>query len=230
MSLVRLVDRCPLSMSHFDWTRPRQGLQLVIRRVAGSQISQIFRRASAGSEALPSLARWVSMQQHAKLPCRGSKCFAARERTQRRCGPGVRRAPAERQEVALDDSRKDSREHRPAKSFSDAIGQGGVEIVKESSGNDLNVSAIAVVCYTIVFGFGPDDPHECQGMRLTYACVQSHISKYRISDSTFSLFPDDALGPPAGVQTRSQTPSATRARSEVSFSGSAVAPLTSITE
>ena len=60
-------------MSHINWTRPRQGLQLVIRRVAGSQISHIFRRASAGSEALPSLARRVSMQQHAELPCRGNK-------------------------------------------------------------------------------------------------------------------------------------------------------------
>ena len=93
-------------MSHINRTRPRQGLQLVIRRGAGSQISQIFRRASAGSEALPSLARrvrarksitvthWLycawwysstrtslvtlidlralSMQQHAKLPCRGN--------------------------------------------------------------------------------------------------------------------------------------------------------------
>ncbi len=36
---------------------------------------------------------------------------------------------SERQEVALDDSRKDSQEHQPAKSFSDAIGHGG-EIVK----------------------------------------------------------------------------------------------------
>ena len=42
---------------------------------------------------------------------------------------------------------------------------------KASSGNNLNVSAIAVVCYTTVFGFGPDDPHECQGMRLKHACV-----------------------------------------------------------
>ncbi|MGC1721601.1 MAG: hypothetical protein WA746_21640, partial [Isosphaeraceae bacterium] len=41
-------------------------------RVAGSQISHIFRRASAGSEALPSLARRVSMQQHAELTCRGN--------------------------------------------------------------------------------------------------------------------------------------------------------------
>ena len=63
----------PLRMSHINRTRPRQGLQLVIRRVAGSQISHIFRRASAGSEALPSLARRVSMQQHAKLPCRGNR-------------------------------------------------------------------------------------------------------------------------------------------------------------
>ena len=63
----------PLIMSHINRTRPRQGLQLVIRRVAGSQISHIFRRASAGSEALPSLARRVSMQQHAELPCRGNK-------------------------------------------------------------------------------------------------------------------------------------------------------------
>ena len=59
-------------MSHINRTRPRQGLQLVIRRVAGSQISHIFRRASAGSEALPSLARRVSMQQHAELTCRGN--------------------------------------------------------------------------------------------------------------------------------------------------------------
>ena len=59
-------------MSHINRTRPRQGLQLVIRRVAGPQISHIFRRASAGSEALPSLARRVSMQQHAELPCRGN--------------------------------------------------------------------------------------------------------------------------------------------------------------
>ena len=59
-------------MSHINRTRPRQGLQLVIRRVAGSQISHIFRRASAGSEALPSLARRVSMQQHAELNCRGN--------------------------------------------------------------------------------------------------------------------------------------------------------------
>ena len=63
----------PLIMSHINRTRPRQGLQLVIRRVAGSQISPIFRRASAGSEALPSLARRVSMQQHAELTCRGNK-------------------------------------------------------------------------------------------------------------------------------------------------------------
>ena len=49
----------PLRMSHINRTRPRQGFQLVIRRGAGSQISQIFRRASAGSEALPSLARRV---------------------------------------------------------------------------------------------------------------------------------------------------------------------------
>ena len=62
----------PLRMSHINRTRPRQGLQLVIRRGAGSQISPIFRRASAGSEALPSLARRVRMQQHAKLPCRGN--------------------------------------------------------------------------------------------------------------------------------------------------------------
>ena len=62
----------PLIMSHINRTRPRQGLQLVIRRVAGSQISHIFRRASAGSEALPSLARRVSMQQHAELTCRGN--------------------------------------------------------------------------------------------------------------------------------------------------------------
>ena len=62
----------PLIMSHINRTRPRQGLELVIRRVAGSQISHIFRRASAGSEALPSLARRVSMQQHAELPCRGN--------------------------------------------------------------------------------------------------------------------------------------------------------------
>ena len=62
----------PLIMSHINRTRPRQGLQLVIRRVAGSQISHIFQRASAGSEALPSLARRVSMQQHAELPCRGN--------------------------------------------------------------------------------------------------------------------------------------------------------------
>ena len=62
----------PLIMSHINRTRPQQGLQLVIRRVAGSQISHIFRRASAGSEALPSLARRVSMQQHAELPCRGN--------------------------------------------------------------------------------------------------------------------------------------------------------------
>ena len=59
-------------MSHINRTRPRQGLQLVIRRVAGSQISHIFRRASAGSEALPSLAHRVSMQQHAELTCRGN--------------------------------------------------------------------------------------------------------------------------------------------------------------
>ena len=59
-------------MSHINRTRPRQGLQLVIRRVAGSPISPIFRRASAGSEALPSLARRVSMQQHAELTCRGN--------------------------------------------------------------------------------------------------------------------------------------------------------------
>src|SRR5271166_4465710 len=63
----------PLIMSHINRTRPRQGLQLVIRRVAGSQISHIFRRASAGSEALPSLARRVSMQQHAELTCRGNR-------------------------------------------------------------------------------------------------------------------------------------------------------------
>ena len=63
----------PLIMSHINRTRPRQGLELVIRRVAGSQISHIFRRASAGSEALPSLARRVSMQQHAELTCRGNK-------------------------------------------------------------------------------------------------------------------------------------------------------------
>ena len=62
----------PLRMSHINRTRPRQGLQLVIRRVAGSQISHIFRRVSAGSEVLPSLARRVSMQQHAELPCRGN--------------------------------------------------------------------------------------------------------------------------------------------------------------
>ena len=62
----------PLLMSHINRTRPRQGLQLVIRRVAGSQISHIFRRAGAGSEVLPSLARRVSMQQHAELPCRGN--------------------------------------------------------------------------------------------------------------------------------------------------------------
>ena len=62
----------PLIMSHINRTRPRQGLQLVIRRVAGSQISHIFRRASAGSEALSSLARRVSMQQHAELTCRGN--------------------------------------------------------------------------------------------------------------------------------------------------------------
>ena len=67
----------PLIMSHINRTRPRQGLQLVIRRVAGSQIAHIFRRASAGSEALPSLARRVSMQQHAKLPCRGNTPSAA---------------------------------------------------------------------------------------------------------------------------------------------------------
>ena len=42
---------------------------------------------------------------------------------------------------------------------------------RASSGNNLNVSAIAVVCYATVFGFGPDDPHECQGMRLKYAFV-----------------------------------------------------------
>ena len=60
-------------MSHINRTRPRQGLQLVIRRVAGSQISHIFQRASAGSEALPSLAHRVSMQQHAELTCRGNK-------------------------------------------------------------------------------------------------------------------------------------------------------------
>ena len=35
---------------------------------------------------------------------------------------------SERQEVALDDSRQDSQEHQPGKTFSDAIGQ--VEIVK----------------------------------------------------------------------------------------------------
>ena len=62
-------------------------------------------------------------------------------------------------------------------------------IAKASSGNNLNVSAIAVVCYTTVFGFGPDDPHECQGMRLKHKCMQSHISNYRMSDSTFGLFP-----------------------------------------
>src|SRR5208283_4047788 len=63
----------PLIMSHINRTRPRQGLQLVIRRAAGPQISSIFRRASAGFEALPSLARRVSMQQHAELPCRGNR-------------------------------------------------------------------------------------------------------------------------------------------------------------
>ena len=69
----------PLIMSHINRTRPRQGLQLVIRRVAGSQISPIFRRASAGSEALPSLARRASMQQHAELTCRGNRSgFPAR--------------------------------------------------------------------------------------------------------------------------------------------------------
>src|SRR5271166_3103849 len=68
----------PLIMSHINRTRPRQGLQLVIRRVAGSQISHVFRRARAGSEALPSLARRVSMQQHAELPCRGdTRCGQA---------------------------------------------------------------------------------------------------------------------------------------------------------
>src|SRR5208283_1068049 len=36
-----------------------------------------LRRASAGSEALPSLARRVSMQQHAELPCRGNKWLDA---------------------------------------------------------------------------------------------------------------------------------------------------------
>ena len=46
----------PLIMSHINRTRPRQGLQLVIWRVAGSQISHVFRHASAGSEQLPSLA------------------------------------------------------------------------------------------------------------------------------------------------------------------------------
>ncbi len=69
----------PLIMSHINRTRPRQGLQLVIRRVAGSQISHIFRPASAGFEALPSLARRVSMQQHAELPCR--------DNTIARCSP-----------------------------------------------------------------------------------------------------------------------------------------------
>ena len=39
----------PLIMSHINRTRPRQGLQLVIRRVAGSQISPIFRRAHGDS-------------------------------------------------------------------------------------------------------------------------------------------------------------------------------------
>ena len=63
----------PLIMSHINRTRPRQGLQLVIRRVAGSQISHIFQRASAGSEALPRSRVGLVYAAACKLPCRGNR-------------------------------------------------------------------------------------------------------------------------------------------------------------
>ena len=66
-----LVHRCPLSIyvTHQPDT-PATGPSACNPACSGLSNLTYLPTASAGSEALPSLARRVSMQQHAELPCR----------------------------------------------------------------------------------------------------------------------------------------------------------------